>query len=178
MNQEYKIKILTLLVIALSLLSISMIVTVLIKKTEHNIDGGRIVDTPIVDYKGHFFTFYLQFDSTQIEQFKVVNEMYLQEKKEYSKIIGQHTMNLATHINGKGDRAGELPFYSSIIDNHKKLKHANYNYYISVRNICNNEQKVMLDEFFSSILCIDNSLCGFLQYDSTGTPIGINNLEN
>ncbi len=178
MNQEYKIKILTLLVIALSLLSISMIVTVLIKKTEHNLDGGKMVDTPIVDYKGHFFTFYLQFDSLQIEQFKVFNEKYLQEKKDYSKIIGKHTMNLAAHINGGGDRDGELPYYNSIIENHRKLKHANYSYYISVRDICNSEQKAMLDEFFSSILCIDNSLCGFLQYDSTGTPIGINKLEN
>lgn len=174
MNQEYKIKMLVMAVIALALLNITTILTVFLKQNQES--GrvvGKMIDDKQVDYKGHFFTFYLQFDSLQIDRFKVVNEDYLMQKRRYSKSIGELTVNLADHINSKGAREGEFPYYNSIIENHRQLKYANYKYFIAVRDICNETQKELLDNFFSSILCIDNSLCSFLEYSEEGEPLTV-----
>ncbi|NCC47363.1 MAG: hypothetical protein EOM16_10110 [Bacteroidia bacterium] len=176
MNQEYKIKILVMAVIALALLNITTIITVFLKKQgQKEAVTGKMIDQPEVDYKGHFFTFYLQLDSLQIEQFKIVNEEYLKHKRSYSKEIGQLTVALANHINSAGGRIGEIPYYTSIINNHKQLKYENYKYYYNVRSICNESQKALLDSFFSSILCIGNSICSLLEYDKNGKPVAVAN---
>jgi hypothetical protein len=174
MNQEYKIKMLVMAVIALALLNITTILTVFLKQNQES--GrvmGKMIDEKEVNYKGHFFTFYLQFDSLQVERFKEVNEYYLMHKRRYSESIGELTVDLAGHINSKGAREGEFPYYKSIIENHRQLKYENYKFYIAVRDICNETQKELLDSFFSSILCIDNSLCSFLEYSEEGEPLAV-----
>lgn len=174
MNQEYKIKMLVMAVIALGLLNITTILTVFLKRNkESNKVVGKMIDEKEVNYKGHFFTFYLQFDSLQIEQFKEVNEDYLMHKRRHSKMIGELTVALADHINGGGDREGELPYYRKIIENHRQLKYENYKYYIAVRDICDENQKKLLDSLFSSILCIHGSLCSFLEYSDDNEPISV-----
>lgn len=171
MNQEYKIKILVMAVIALALINLSTIATVVVKREKQSDPGvGRMSNDAPANYKGHFFTFYLMLDSVQIDRFKEINERYLKEKKEYSKEIGKQTVMLAQHINGGGDRMGEMGYYNRIIDLHKRMKYANYSYYLSFRNICDQRQEELLDTFFSSILCIDRSLCDYLLYTPSGEP--------
>ncbi len=171
MNQDFKIKLLVMAVIALALLNITTVVTILIQSPPQEINTfGKMSDELPKDYKNHFFTYYLDLDSIQIEELASINTKYMSSKKDLSKSVGVLTMELANKINNGCTPKEENSYYDSLIQLHKKMKYENYVYYTELRKMCNPQQKIRLDKFFSSILCIDHSLCSILTYQD-GEPI-------
>lgn len=166
MNQDIKIKLLYIVIAILLLLNVTLFFSLYVNKTEKKEvqTFGKMSDEIPKDYKTHFFTYYLKLDSLQIIQLKEINTKYLSSKKALSKAVGVLTMELANKINSGCSRNEEIVYYDSLIQLHTKMKYENYIYYVNLRKMCNTEQQHMLDKFFSSILCIDQSLCSNIEF--------------
>lgn len=145
----------TLLVIVLIVLNISILATFLFRSSRYRSIRERPfpVLANIPNREGIFLRHELGLDENQFMRFRTIRDVYQRKAAGIEKDIQEKKDQLldemvradpdTDRISRIGDEIGQM---------HAKLLRETGNYYLDIRDLCNEEQKVRLDVFFTRVI--------------------------
>ncbi len=130
----------------LALLNVSTWATIAIKS---GYDEKKSMQTR-QDSSAEFFGHYLKLNPSQLAELKRLSQDALNQFG----ACGREMQRLKSRIQEQFD-AGDFevdPLYDEVLQVHRRMRDVNYNYYIQLKRMCNEEQKARLDTLFLSTI--------------------------
>lgn len=133
-------------ILLLVLLNVSTWATIAIKS---GYDEKRSVQTR-QDSSAEFFSHYLRLSATQQEELKRLSQDAMNQVGACAREMQQLKLRIQERFDA-GDFEVD-PLYDEVLQVHRRMRDVNYNYYIQLKRMCNEEQKARLDTLFLSTI--------------------------
>jgi hypothetical protein len=152
----------TLAIIVLVLLNVSTVVTVIF--TRQNNSGGSIQQVTYQDasqitsarYSGRYFRDQLGLDKRQMEKFREINPVFRKKIMEINQDLDHLRGNMLEEMARDKCNCSRLDIMADSIGSlHAKLKKITYQYYLDLKEICDQQQQEKLEKIFNEMFVSD-----------------------
>ena len=179
MKTETKIKLMIWAILLLAIMNISTILTILINRNQaasfsypHRL---KISESASAKFSGRYIRDHLGFNQEQMNRFVEINPVFRRQVMDINTELGglRHRMLLEMST-GSSDTSKLNQLCDSIGEVHASLKKCTYKYYLDIKNICDKQQKVKLEQMFDEMFAGDIPAGHF----GKGGPMGRRNGRN
>jgi predicted transcriptional regulator len=161
METNRKIRILWLFISILILLNVTTIATILVKRAQAANQNNQSSNAHKSGFLGnqHFFAYYLRFDQDQSKKLNKINDKMNGDMKAIGLQMRDLKIKMSKQISeNQNDTLKLNAIYSEIIRIHGIVNGKNYEYYESIRSLCNPYQAERLTAFFSKSINLEKPL--------------------
>jgi hypothetical protein len=110
-------------------------------------------------YSGRYFRDQLNLDMGQMNQFREFNPVFRQHARAITMELGELRKQMLVEMAAKSSDTAWLNSLSDSIGSlHAGLKKLTFNYYLQIKNICNDEQQKKLEKIFAEIFTNDAAM--------------------
>jgi hypothetical protein len=179
MKTETKIKLMIWAILLLAVMNISTILTILYNRNQAdkllNIPEQKLSENASAKFSGRYFRDHLGFNQQQMSRFVEVNPVFRRRvmgiNTELADLRRRMLLEMST---GSSDTSRLNQLCDSIGHVHANLKKYTYQYYLDIKNICDKQQKVKLEQMF------DEMFAGEMPagHHGKGGPMGRRNGRN
>ena len=161
METNRKIRILWLFISILILLNVTTIATILIKRAQASNQNNQSSNAHKSGFLGnqHFFAYYLRFDKEQSKKLNKINDKMNGDMKTIGLQMRDLKIKMSKQISeNENDTLKLNAIYDEIIRIHGIVNEKNYEYYESIRSLCNPYQTERLTIFFSKSIDLEKTV--------------------
>jgi len=158
METNRKIRTLWLFVSILILLNVTTITTILVKRARTSNQHDQSSNAHKSGFLGnqHFFAYYLRFDQEQSEKLNKINDKMNSDMKAIGLQMRDLKIKMSKQISeNQNDTIKLYAIYDEIIRIHGIVDEKNYEYYESIKRLCNPYQADRLTVFFSKSINLE-----------------------
>ena len=156
MKTETKIKLMIWAILLLAVMNISTILTVLYNRDQEaklrNIPERILPESASVKFSGRYFRDHLGFNQQQMNRFVEFNPAFRKQiMRINTELADQRRRMLLEMSTGTSDTSKLNQLCDSIGHLHASLKKYTYKYYLDIKNICDKQQMVKLEQMFDEM---------------------------
>jgi Spy/CpxP family protein refolding chaperone len=162
MKAEDKIKIMRWALVALVVLNLTTILTVIYYRNtnfrEESLQEGTAVqsESASMRFSGRYFRDQLNLNEEQMNRFREFNPQFRQQVRNVNYQLNDIRRKMLDEMSSPDCDSVRLNLLSDSVGLlHADLKRLTYKYYFDFKDICNNEQKVKLDQLFGEMFATD-----------------------
>lgn len=160
-------------IVALALLNIATIVTVVyhrhqaVREEPASMNDGFRSENASIRYSGQYFRNQLNLTSEQMTLFADFNAVFRENARQINSDLNKLREKMLSEMTAEESDKDKLDKISDSIGYlHADLKKITYKYYFDLKNICDSQQKSMLEQMFSGMFVSDGPMGG--QYGRGG----------
>lgn len=165
MKTENKQSLMVWVIVILAIMNISTLITIFY----HQYQSGKLEINTVSDskqleansekYSGRYFRDQLKLNSEQMDKFRVMNPVFRQQARAIVIELSEKRKKMLIEMAAKNSNIIKLDALSDSIGNlHSRLKKLTCRYYLDLKNICNHEQQIKLEQLFSSMFLNDSPM--------------------
>jgi Spy/CpxP family protein refolding chaperone len=158
MKAENKHSLMIWAIVVLAVMNISTLATILYHtyQSKELIANQTQLEVDTEKFSGRYFRDHLNLNSEQMDQFREFNRPFRQEARNITIELAQKRKEMIEEMAVSNSDTIRLNMLSDSIGKlHSSLKKLTYNYYLSLKNICDKEQQVKLEMLFREMFIND-----------------------